>query len=108
MTAKTRFMIAAAASIVVVRDGERKTIQPGGGDDFTEDEIAYINAAQPGALRKPVNEGNAKAAVAAAAEDDDAEDDTDAKAAAKAKPATGKAKAKTKPKADDSDEDEDI
>lgn len=56
MTQKTRYMIAANASVVVVRGGERKTIQPGGGADFTEDEITAINRQQPGCLRAPVVE----------------------------------------------------
>lgn len=56
MTTKTRFMIA-AISIGMVRDGKRVTIQPGGGDNFTQDEIDTLNRLHPGALRAPINEG---------------------------------------------------
>lgn len=106
MSKTTTFMIAAGASVVVVRDGKRKTIQPGGGDDFTDAEITYINAAQPGALRRPINEGSAKAAVAAAATEDaeDAETKAPAKKKAAAKPAAEAKPAKAK--ADDAEDDD--
>lgn len=55
------FMIAHGASVVIVRDGKRKTIPANTGADFTEEEIASVNRAAPGALRKPVNEGRSEA-----------------------------------------------
>lgn len=110
--AKTKFMIAHGASVVVVREGERKTITVGAGDDFTEEEIASINRAVPGALRTPVNEGSGRKTAAAAADDaDDDSDDTETTAKkAPAKKAGGKkaAPAKQEKPADDADEDEDI
>lgn len=114
--AKTKFMIAHGASVVVVRDGKRKTITVGAGDDFTEEEIASINRSVPGALRAPVNEGSGRktAAVETDADDDDA-DETETAKKTPAKKASGKkAKAKAapakqeKPADDDADEDEDI
>lgn len=62
------FMIAHGASVVVVRDGKRKTIQAGGGADFTDEEITSVNRAAPGSLRKPINEG--RSAAEAEASDD--------------------------------------
>lgn len=110
--AKTKFMIAHGASVVVVREGKRKTITVGAGDDFTEEEIASINRAVPGALRAPVNEGSGRKTAAAAADDaDDDSDDTETTAKkAPAKKAGGKkaAPAKQGKPADDADEDEDI
>lgn len=108
---KTSFMVAAGASVVVVRDGKRKTIAAGSGTDFTDDEITSINKALPGALRKPVNESAVRAAVETEDEDDaDAETETKApakKAAAK-KPAAKKAPAKkAAPVQDDADDDDD-
>lgn len=116
--AKTKFMIAHGASVVVVREGKRKTITVGAGDDFTEEEIASINRSVPGALRAPVNEGSGrKAAPAADDADDDDSDDTETATTAKkapAKKAGGKKAAKKaapakqeKPAADDADDDDD-
>ena len=51
------FMIAHGASVVIVRDGKRKTIAANGGANFTEEEIRTVNSAAPGSLRKPINEG---------------------------------------------------
>lgn len=116
---KSSFMVAAGASVVIVRDGKRKTIAAGSGTDFTDDEITSINKALPGALRKPVNESAVRAAVEADIEDD--EDETEAKVADTAKKAAAK-KAPAKKKAapakeeadddanadEDADEDEDI
>lgn len=113
--AKTTYMIVAGASVVIVRDGKRVPIQAGGGADFTDDEIAAIKKATPGALRKPINEGRGKSKV----EDDESEDDADEGKTAKTGKAKSGGKAKT-PKApaekpadtsdadDDGDEDEDI
>lgn len=112
MTKKTTFMVAAGASVVVVRDGKRKTISAGSGIDFTEDEIASINRVSPGALRKPINERAVRSAVEADIEDDDDADETETKAPAKkaaAKKAPAKKAAPAKDDAkDDADEDEDI
>lgn len=115
--AKTTYMIVAGASVVIVRDGKRVPIAAGGGADFTDDEIAAIKKATPGALRKPINEGRGKSKV----EDDESEDDADEGKTAKTTAKTGKSKGKAKaPKAsaekpaadaddgDDGDEDEDI
>lgn len=55
------FMIAHGASVVIVRDGTRKTILANTGADFTEEEIASVNRSAPGALRKPINEGRNEA-----------------------------------------------
>lgn len=55
------FMIAHGASVVIVRDGKRKTILANTGADFTEEEIASVNRSAPGALRKPINEGRNEA-----------------------------------------------
>lgn len=114
--AKTKFMIAHGASVVVVREGKRKTITVGAGDDFTEEEIASINRAVPGALRAPVNEGSGRKTATAAADDaDDDSDDTETTAKkAPAKKAGGKkaagkkaAPAKQEKPADDADDDDD-
>lgn len=115
--AKTKFMIAHGASVVVVREGKRKTITVGAGDDFTEEEIASINRAVPGALRAPVNEGSGRKTAAAAADDaDDDSDDTETTAKkAPAKKAGGKKAAgkkaapakQEKPADDDADDDDD-
>ncbi len=114
--AKTKFMIAHGASVVVVREGKRKTITVGAGDDFTEEEIASINRAVPGALRAPVNEGSGRktAAVETDADDDDADETetTTAKKAPAKKAGGKKAKAKAAPAkqekpADDADDDDD-
>lgn len=108
--AKTKFMIAHGASVVVVREGKRKTITVGAGDDFTEEEIASINRAVPGALRAPVNEGSGRKAAAAAADaDDDDSDETETAKKAPAKKAAGKkaAPAKQEKPADDADDDDD-
>lgn len=95
--AKSNFKIVAGASVVVVRDGKRVTLGVNSGEEFTEDEIAAVNRAVPGALRSPINEGrNKKTAVA----ENDGDDDTASKT-------TAKAKAKTEAKAS-SDEDGDI
>ena len=113
---KTTFMVVTGASVGVVRDGKRKTLVPGQGEEFTDEEIASINKAVPGALRKAINES-----VKATAEPvDDSDDDDDAETEAKKAPAkkapAKKAAAKKAPaKADDADdadedadEDEDI
>lgn len=99
MAKTTQYMIAAGASVVVVRDGKRIPIAANGGYDFTEEEIASINKAVPGSLRKPINEGTS-AATAAEGEDDGAK-----KPAKKAKKAAKPDKADG---ADSGDEDEDI
>lgn len=104
MAKSSKFMIAHGASVVVVRDGVRKTISAGSGDDFTEDEIATVKAAVPGALRVPVNEGRGKAKP----DVDDDDDDTDAEAAKAAKAKDKAAKAKTAKAAKSEDDDEDI
>lgn len=104
MAKDTKFMIAHGASVVVVRDGVRKTIQAGGGEDFTEDEIASVKAAVPGALRVPVNEGKGKSKPEPEDDtDDDDDDDSEAEKAAAAK--AKKAKAGKAKKAADDDED---
>lgn len=111
--AQTKFMIAHGASAVVVREGKRKTITVGAGDDFTEEEIASINRAVPGALRAPVNEGSGRKTAAAAADDDSDDTETTAKKApakkAGGKKAGGKkaAPAKQEKPADDADDDDD-
>jgi hypothetical protein len=116
--AKTKFMIAHGASVVVVRDGKRKTITVGAGDDFTEEEIASINRAVPGALRAPVNEGSGRKAAAAPADDADDDDSDETETTAKkapAKKAGGKKAAgkkaapvkQEKPADDDADDDDD-
>jgi hypothetical protein len=111
VTKKAQFMIAVGASVVIVRDGKRQTIQPGGGAEFTEEEVATITRTAPGALRKPVNERFT--APAEDADDDDDSDDGDGekKAAPKAKAKAApkpKAEAKADAEKDDADEDEDI
>lgn len=105
---KSRFMIATAASVGIVRDGKKVIVQPGGGADFTEDEITTINRILPGSLRAPVNEG--RGVAVAADEDEDGGEDAKAPAAKKTSGGKAKAKAKTEPKPveDDADEDEDI
>ncbi|TXH56982.1 MAG: hypothetical protein E6Q97_05175 [Desulfurellales bacterium] len=118
MTKKTTFMVAAGASVVVVRDGKRKTISAGSGTDFSEEEIASINRASPGALRKPINERAVRAAVEADIEDDEDADEAEAETkAAATKTAAKKASAKKAAPAkddaedadeEDADEDEDI
>jgi len=95
-TNKLTFMIAAAASVVIVREGARVTVAAGTGADFNDAEIAAINKAHPGALRRPVNESRAVVAEAEAAEAPAAEAKT-----------TGKGK-KAKPVTASSDDDEDI
>lgn len=76
MAKKTQFLIVHGASVVVVRDGKRKSINPGQGENFTEEEIRAVNKSAPGSLRKPVNEGHGRTAEP---EDDgeDAEDEDD-------------------------------
>lgn len=54
----------AANTVIVVRDGKQKTIAPGQGEDFTEEEIASIRKANPAGLRAPLNEGGAPAVEA--------------------------------------------
>lgn len=88
-------------SVGVVRDGKRRTVNVGEGFDFTKEEITAINKAQPGALRKPVNEGRGKTETADA--EDGGEEAKSAKKSAKAPKAT-----KAPAKAEDGDEDEDI
>lgn len=105
MTKKTTFMISTGASVVVVRDGKRQTIQAGGGAEFTDEEIASINRSSPGALRKPVNESR----PVAADDSDEGSEDGAEKAAKPAKAAKATKPAKPAPDAsDDADEDEDI
>src|SRR5688572_15971806 len=111
---KTKFMIAASASVVVVRDGKRVTISPGGGSEFTDEEIDRVNKAVPGALRTPVNEGGRKrvASTEDADDGDDGEDgdddgDDETKKAAPEKAAAKKAPAKKAPAKADKDADED-
>lgn len=116
--AKTTYMIVAGASVVIVRDGKRVPIQAGGGADFTDDEIAAIKKATPGALRKPINEGRGKSKVEDDAdESEDGEEGKTAKTPAKTGKSKGKAKAPKAPAekpaadaddGDDGDEDEDI
>lgn len=43
-------------SVGVVREGQRKTVEPGKAFNFTQDEIDTITKVAPGALRKAVNE----------------------------------------------------
>lgn len=114
MAKKTQFLIVHGASVVVVRDGKRKSINPGQGENFTEEEIRAVNKSAPGSLRKPVNEGHGRTAEpeddgedaededdeTGDGDDDDGEDEAPApKKAAKSKKA-GKAK---KPASDDED-----
>jgi hypothetical protein len=99
VTKKAQFMIAVGASVVIVRDGKRQTIQPGGGAEFTEEEVATITRTAPGALRKPVNDDDS--------DDGDGEKKAAPKAKAKAAPKP-KAEAKADAEKDDADEDEDI
>jgi len=75
----------ATHSVIVVRDKQQKLIQPGQGEDFTDEEIATIRQANPAGLRAPVSESEAKVEA----------------------PKKGKAKA-AKPAAAQADEDEDI
>lgn len=84
---KKIFMIAAIASVVIVRDGKRKVISASSGDYFTEEEIASVNGSLPGALRRPLNESTA---AQIAEESEDAGEPAPAKTAPK-----GKAKAET-------------
>lgn len=109
---KTTFMVVTGASVGVVRDGKRKTLVPGQGEEFTEEEIATINKAVPGALRKAINEGVKTTAQAVDdSDDDDADDETETKAPAKKsaakKSSAKKAPAKKAEKAEDADEDAD-
>ena len=107
---KKSFMIAHGASVVVIRDGKRKTVTAGSGTEFTEDEINSINRQIPGALRKPINEGGAE--PEAETEDDSEKKPAKAPAKAKAKAPAKKAADKSGDDADksddDADEDEDI
>lgn len=78
MAKKTQFLIVHGASVVVVRDGKRKTLNPGQGENFTEEEILAVNNAAPGSLRAPINEGSGrKSRVEDDADDADDEDDAD-------------------------------
>lgn len=114
---KTTFMVVTGASVGVVRDGKRKTLVPGQGEEFTDEEIASINKAVPGALRKAINESvktTAEPVDDSDDDDDDAETETK-KAPAKKAPAKKTAAKKAPAKADDADdadedadEDEDI
>lgn len=111
---KMTFMIAAIASVVIVRDGKRKVVSAGSGDKFTEEEIASINTSLPGALRRPVNESTA-AQIAEEDEGEPAPAKTTSKGKAKAETAAQKkkreaaeAKAAAAEEGDDEDEDEDI
>lgn len=104
--AKTTFMVVTGASVGVVRDGKRKTLTPGQGENFTDEEIASINKAVPGALRKAINEGVKPTAQAVDDSDAEDEDDTDTEASAK-KPAKKAAAKKAAEKSDESDDDDD-
>lgn len=125
MAKKTQFLIVHGASVVVVRDGKRKTINPGQGENFTADEVEAVNRAAPGSLRTPINEGSGRKSKVEDADDDsdddddgdDADDDSDgddddaddeAAEETPAKPAKGKAKAAAKGKGKAKSEDEDI
>jgi len=91
-------------STVVVREGKRKTVEPGKPFNFSDEEIEQINRIYPGGLRKPVNETNAAAqalADEAAPDEDEAEDEAAKAKAAAAKPASGKKKPKPAADADD-------
>lgn len=88
-----KYMIVVGASVGIVRNGKRVTIAPGGGAEFTEDEVRDITLALPGALRAPVNEGRAAAVVD--------EDDDSAATAKAAKPAKAAKKPKAKATKDD-------
>lgn len=90
--ADTEYKIAHAASVVVVVDGKRKVVEPGNGHHFTQDELATVAKAVPGALRKPVNESAADIPEAPA----------EAKGKAKSKPAAAPTPAAT---ADEDDDD---
>ncbi len=98
-------------SVIVIREGKRVSPPLNKGFNFTDDEITAINKAQPGALRKPVNE---TATEDAADVDATALADTTKEKVPASKPKTGK-KAKAKAPAekpadedgDDSDEDGD-
>lgn len=113
---KTTFMVVTGASVGVVRDGKRKTLVPGQGEEFTDEEIASINKAVPGALRKAINESVKTTAEPVDDSDDDDDAETEAKKAPAKKAPAKKAAAKKAPaKADDADdadedadEDEDI
>ena len=107
---KTTFMVVTGASVGVVRDGKRKTLVPGQGEEFTEEEIASINKAVPGALRKAINESVKTTAEPVDDSDDDDADETETetkKAPAKKAPAKKTAAKKAPAKADDADEDAD-
>lgn len=114
--AKTTFMVVTGASVGVVRDGKRKTLTPGQGENFTDEEIATINKAVPGALRKAINEGVKPTAQAVDDSDDDDADETETetkkapakKTAAKKAPAKKAAEKSDASDDDDADEDEDI
>ena len=95
------FMIAHGASVVIVRDGKRKKINANTGADFTEEEIASVNANAPGSLRKPVNEGFGESAAT------EGSDEKPKKGGKKPKAETEGAKSKAK-KPEDEDDDEDI
>lgn len=113
--AKTRYMIVAGASVVIIRDGKRKPITAGGGADFTEDEIATILRGAPGALRTPINEGRGQRVADDADEGEDGDDGSETKTETTVtktpgkKTAKGKAKkaAAEKPAPDSSDDDDD-
>lgn len=110
MASKTRYMIAAGASVGLIRDGKRLTIQAGGGADFSEDEITTINRSVPGALRSPINESRRQAVSVEDDESGDDEGEAETKAPApkaKAAPKAAPKKAAAAPKTDDT-EDEDI
>jgi hypothetical protein len=108
--AKTTFMVVAGVSVGVVRDGKRKTLLPGQGEDFTGEEIVAINKAMPGALRKAINEGGRPSTPVVADVVDDADEGE-----VKSKPETAKekkarlaAEAAAAADAKGEDEDEDI
>jgi len=112
---KTRYMIVAGASVVVIRDGKRQAISAGGGADFSEDEIATILRGAPGALRTPINEGRGKRVADDADESEDADDGAEVKTVTKTTKTPGKKTAKgsktkapaEKPAPDSSDDDDD-
>lgn len=99
------------ASVVVVRDGKRFSVPVGSAFEFTDDEIASVQKAAPGALRAPVNEVLATAPAAVEGEEGKK---TPTKTSGKGKKsATAKATEKSKtvttpaPDADDDDDDDD-
>lgn len=104
-------------SVIVIRDGKRVSPPLNKGFNFTDDEITQINAIQPGALRKPINESSDDSSTGAGHKSDDAEagtapskaapDGSKKPTAAKGKKAAGKTKAADKDVVDDEDKNQD-